>query len=409
MTETVPGAGIPGELGRLDMRELTADPYGMLARIREFTAAFAIETNGYRMWLITRYDDARKVLGDSTVLKDLIEHRQQINAHCMVREQPRAHLPHASRRSFLDRDGEDHRRLRSLVGVAFTPARLAGWRPRVEQLADELLDGLPVGEPVDLVATYARPIAGTIICELLGIPRSEWSLLAARESAMITSPVISEIEQAAVELHRFGKDLLERKRAHPGNDLCTRLLREHDESKLTDEELVSTYILLIVAGMEPASAIGNGLLALLTNPTELARLMAEPALFSDAVDEIVRSESPFRFLPPRVTSAPVELDGVTIPAGELVVVSPAAANRDPARFENPDEFSVLRSTTGHLGFGYGAHRCLGAELGKLEAATALRLLFGRFPRTRMLGQAEQVRWRPGKFMRRLDTFPVILG
>jgi cytochrome P450 PksS len=401
--------GIPEVLGRIRMTDLMADPYGTLAGIRESTPAFAIENNGYRMWAITRYHDVRKVLAEPTVLRDLVENRHEINSHCIVREMQRAHLPHGSRRSFFDRDGENHHRLRSLVGNVFTPARLTELRPRVEKLANELIDNLPIGEPVDLAEKFARPIAGTIICELIGIPPNEQNMLAAVESEMITSPIISEIEKAVGELHVFAKNLAKIKREQPGDDLCTRLLRLHDEAKMSEDELISTYILMMVGGMEPSSAIGNGVFALLTNRTELAKVLADPERFTDCVDEIVRYESPFRFVPPRYTSAPVELDGVTIPAGELLLISLAAANRDPARFDEPDVFDLDRNTTGHLGFGHGVHRCLGSELGKVETATALRTLFQRFPHTRLVDPPEQARWRPGKFMRRLDTLPVILN
>ncbi|WP_434444364.1 cytochrome P450 [Lentzea sp. E54] len=408
MIPTREDSGIPAELGRIKMSDLMADPYGTLASVRESGPAFAIENNGYRMWAITRYADVRRILADPTVLRDLVEHRREINTHCLIRVQRRAHLPHGSRRSFFDRDGEHHHRLRSLVGNVFTPRRLAEWRPRVEKLVGDLLDTLPVGRPVDLAAELARPIAGTIVCELLGIPADEQNLLAATESEMITSPVIEEIERAAEELHRFAKHLAATKRAAPGDDLCTRLLRLHEEAKMTEEELVSTYILLMVGGMEPASAIGNGAFSLLTHPDQLAILLDRPEQFPAAVEEIIRYESPFRFVPPRYTSAPLELDGVTIPAGELLLISPAAANRDPARFEQPDVFDVLRATTGHLGFGHGAHRCLGAELGRLETATALRLLFQRYPQTRLATLPELADWRPGKFMRRLGSLTVVL-
>ncbi|WP_410604759.1 cytochrome P450 family protein [Amycolatopsis sp. lyj-90] len=400
--------GIPEVLGRIRMKDLMVDPYGTLAGVREATPAFAIENNGYRMWAITRYHDVRKVLADPTVLRDLVEHRREINSHCMVREMPRAHLPHGSRRGFFDRDGESHRHLRGLVGNVFTPARLAALRPRVEKLADELLDTLPVGEPVELIGSFARPIAGTIICELLGVIPDEQNMLAANESEMITSSNISEIEKAVGELHAFAKKLAEEKREEPGDDLSTRLLRLYENNEMSEDELISTYILILVGGMEPSSAIGNGVFALLSNPGQLAKVLAEPELFTECVNEVVRYESPFRFVPPRYTSAPLELDGVTIPAGELLLISPAAANRDPARFDEPDVFDVERNTTGHLGFGHGVHRCLGSELGKIETATALRTLFRRFPDTRLVDPPERASWRPGKFMRRLDALPVIL-
>jgi cytochrome P450 len=409
MNAIQPQGEIPQTLGRIKMTDLMADPYETLARVRESTPALAIENNGYRMWAITRYDDVRRVLADPTVLRDLVEHRREINTHCLVRVQRRAHLPHGSRRSFFDRDGENHHRLRALVGNVFTPAKLDELRPRVEEIAQDLLDVMPLGEPVDLAAKFARPIAGTIICELLGIPVDEQSMLATLEGEMITSPVISEIEEAAQKLLEFAKQLAAVKRREPGDDLSTRLLRLHEEARMTEDELLSTYILLMVGGMEPSSAIGNGVFTLLNHPGQLARLLAQPQLFAAAVEEIVRYESPFRFVPPRYTSAPLHLDGVTVPAGELLLISLAAANRDPAHFPEPDVFDVDRAPAGHLGFGHGVHRCLGAELGKIETATALRMLFQRFPNTRLASPAESPRWRPGKFMRRLETLPVILG
>ncbi|ANN15821.1 hypothetical protein SD37_09280 [Amycolatopsis orientalis] len=399
---------VPTELGRIKSRDLMTDPYGTLAKVRESSPAYPIENNGYRMWAITRYEDVRKVLADPTVLRDLVAHRHAINSHCLIKEQQRAHLPHGSRRSFFDRDGEHHHRLRALVGNVFTPAKLAELRPRSQRLADELTNALPVGEPVDIAADLARPMAGTIICELLGIPTTEVNLLATQVTEMITSPIISEIEKAAEELHTFSKDLLALKRREPADDLCTTLMHLHDQGQLTEDELTSTYVLVLVGGMGPSIAIGNGAFTLLNNPEELAKLLADPTLFEKAVDELVRYESNFRFVPPRYTSAPIEVGGVTIPAGELLLISPAAANRDPDFFDDPDVFDVDRSTKGHLGFGHGAHRCLGAQLGKIETATALRTLFQRYPRTELLLPPEEIQWRPGKFVRRLQALPVIL-
>jgi cytochrome P450 PksS len=400
---------IPPVLGRVPMRDLMTAPYPTLAAIRESTPAFAVENNGYRMWVITRYEDVRQVLSDPSVRRDLVAHRKEINSHCLVRVQQRAHLPHGSRRSFFDRDGDEHRRLRGLVGNIFSPGRLVALRADTERITAELLDKLPVGEPVDLLDRFARPLAGTVICDLVGVPVDERNMLAVLETEMITSPVITEIEEAAQRLHDFSVELVALKREQPRDDLFTALLHRHDEGRMSLDELTSTYVLLLVGGMEPASAIGNGVFTLLTNPDQTARLLADPSLFAGCVDEIVRYESPFRFVPPRYTTAPIELDGVTIPAGELLLISLAAANRDPARFPEPDSFDPDRDTKGHLGFGYGVHRCLGAELGRIETATALRALFERFPRTRLTVPPDDAVWRPGKFMRRLDTLPVILN
>jgi cytochrome P450 len=399
---------IPEVLGRLRMADLMVDPYPTLAAFRESAPAVAVENNGYRMWLVTRYEDVRRVLADDTVGRDLIEHRRDINSRCMVRPDQRARLPHGSRRSFFDRDGEHHRRLRGMVGNVFSPAQVAQLRPAVERLVEDLLDGLPVGEPIDLAAEFARPLAGTIICDMLGIPRHGREEFPVLETEMITSPVIGEIEQAARRLYEFAIDMVEVKRERPGDDLYTDLLRMHEQGRMSLDELTSTYILLLVGGMEPSTAIGNGVITLLRHPDELARLVADPDLFGPALEEILRYESPFRLVPPRRAGAALTLDGVTIPAGELILVSLAAANRDPAQYDDPDTFDATRRPHGHLGFGHGPHRCLGATLGRLETETALRRLFARFPATRLAMPDQTPDWRQGKFMRRLGTLPVIL-
>ncbi|MET8759945.1 cytochrome P450 [Lentzea sp. NPDC004782] len=399
---------IPDVLGKISMRDLVIDPYGTLAAIRESSAAFAVESVGYRMWVITRYDDVRRVLADPSVLRDLVEHRREINAHCMVRPMRKAHLPHDSRRSLFDRDGDDHHRLRALVGGAFTPARLKELGSKVERVAKELVETLPAGEPVDLVSRFAIPLAGTVGLQILGVSAGDRDELAAMSRAMIGSLDIDEIERAAQGLFDYAKRLIAIKKVQPGDDLCTSLLRAHEDGQMSADELASTYILMIIASFEPASSIGSGALALLSHPDQLARLITEPELFPACVEEIVRYESPFRFVPPRYTAAPLQLDGVTIPAGELLLISPAAANRDPARFPSPDEFDMTRQTSGHLGFGHGTHRCLGAGLGRVQTAIALRTLFQRFPHTSLAEPADQAHWQPGKFMRRLADLPVIL-
>ena len=398
----------PEQLERLSMRDLKNDPYPRLAELRETAPAIAVENNGYRMWLVTRYHDVRKVLAHKSVARDLVANRREINSHCLVREQQRAHLPHGSRRSFFDRDGEAHRHLRNLVGDVFMSARVTQMTPQIEQLVERLLGDLPAGEPIDLMARFARPIATTIISDITGIPAESSEFLPVLETEMITSPVISEIEQAARRLHEFAIGMAALKREQPGDDLFTALLRSREQGEMTEDELTSTYIVLLVGGMEPATAIGTGVHTLLKHPNQLATLIAEPDLFGDSVEEILRFESPFRMVPPRFSLEPIELDEVTIPARELILISPAAANRDPSRFDEPDTFDAKRCPQGHLGFGYGPHRCLGADLGRMETTTALRMLFQRFPRT-TLALPDTADWRPGKFMRRLDTLPVILN
>lgn len=395
---------------KLVTRAFMHDPYPALAALREAGPAAVVENNGFRMWVVTRYRDAVRVLADPAFGKDIVQRRREVVTQCMVRPERRARLPHASRRSVLDRDGEDHRRLRAVLGGMFSPARLSEYRPALERLAADLLDRLPTGGPVDLIGRFARPLSATFIADVLGVPADDRDGFPRWETAMLTAPVIKEIEEAGQNLYDFALRMIDRKRRKPADDVFTTLLRLHDEdATLDDDELASTYIVLLVGGSEPTSAIGNGLLLLLTNPDQMAALRAEPGLLAGCVEEILRYESPFRMLPPRISDQPLELDGVTIPAGELILVSIAAANRDPDRFADPDRFDLTHLAKGHLGFGHGAHRCIGAELGRLETTIALREFVTRFPASRLAVPPDEVQWRPGTFMRRLDNLPVLLG
>jgi len=228
------------------------------------------------------------------------------------------------------------------------------------------------------------------------------------ETALLTAPSKAEVEDAARQWQRFAGEMIAWKRARPGDDLLTELVRAADAGGLDGDELTSMIPFLLTAGTEPASLIANAVLVLLSHPRELARLRENPDLMAACVEEVLRFESPFRMLVPRFTDHPVELAGVTIPAGELLLISAGAANRDPARFPDPDRFDITRDAHGHLGFSHGVHRCLGAELGRLETAVALTTLFAGYPDTELAGTAADVTWRPGMFMRRLDSLPVVL-
>jgi cytochrome P450 len=225
----------------------------------------------------------------------------------------------------------------------------------------------------------------------------------------LTAPSIEEVESAGRHLHEFALEVIELKRTAPADDLFTYLVRAEQDGVLDRMELMSMITLLLIAGLEPTSVIGSGVLTLVSHPGQLAILLADPALMADSVEEILRYETPFRMLTPRYLDHPLELENVTIPAGELILVSTGAANRDPGAFADPDRFDVTRCPKGHLGFSHGKHRCLGAELGRLETTIALDRLFRRFPDMRLVTGPDQVTWRPGIFMRRLDSLSVLLG
>lgn len=390
-------------------RSFMRDPYPTLAALRSTHAAVPVENGGFRMWVITRYEDARTLLADSTLHRDLIKHRHEVVGQNLIDAGRKPKLPRELRRSMLDQDGADHRRMRAVVARHFTPSRLAKHRPRIEQVAGELLDRLPVREPVDIIDAYARPLSAICLSEMLGVPEGSRSEFPVWETAILTAPTKAEVEDAGRGMRSFAEEMIALKRAEPADDLFTTVVEAASDGALNDAELISMVTLLLIAGLEPASAIGSGIRVLLGHPGELERLRADPKLISACVEEVLRFETPFRMLTPRYLDHPLELNGATIPAGELLLISTGAANRDPVQFDHPDRFDITRDTSKHLGFSHGRHRCLGAELGRLETAVGLSTLFARFPEIRLAATDDEIRWRPGMFMRRLDSLPVVVG
>jgi cytochrome P450 len=390
-------------------RALLQNPYPVLTGLREETAAFPMEGNGFRMWVVTRYADIRRILGGPDLRKDVVETRRQRVMQSMVRPERRARVPARSRRSLLDRDGEDHRRLRDMLQAEFRPQRLEARRPRVQDLAHRLVEALPAGEIVDLHAALSLPLAVTTVSELVGLPEAFRSRFPPLASGILTGTAVAEIEQAGEDMHDLALEIIEAKRAEPGPDLYTQLLRRHDEGALDADELASMIIVLLIGGLEPAMAISNGVMLLITHPNQQERLRAEPDRLGGCVEEVIRYESPFRMLPPRFSDRPVELEDVTIPAGEMIIFCVASGNRDPRQVDDGDRFDITRTRTAHLSFGHGPHRCLGAELGRIQTGETIAAFFRRFHSASLAVDPARIRWRPSTFLRRVDSLPVALG
>ncbi|WP_216893557.1 cytochrome P450 [Nocardia alni] len=393
---------------KLITREFMRDPYPTLRLIQRLSPAVPVINNGFRMWVVTRYDDVHTILADPELGKDLVGRRRQVVPQSMIRPERKARFAPESRRSVLDRDGADHHRLRTVLGPMFSPGRLTDYRLRLERVADRLADGFCAGARIDAVDQFARPFSATFASELLGIPEGERDGFPVWETEMLTAPTIERIEAGGRLLYEFALRMVEFKRAEPGDDLFTWLLSLHDdEGRIDADELASTIIMLTVAASEPTVAIGNGLLLLLSRPEELAKARALD--YQGCVDEILRFESPFRMLPPRFFDRPLELGEVTLAPGELILLSVASANRDPRRFPDPDRFDVARTGRGHLGFGFGTHRCMGAQLGRMATEIGLRALLDRFPGSTLRIPAQDAEWRLGTFLRRLDNLPITLA
>ncbi|MFG3288301.1 cytochrome P450 [Streptomyces sp. NPDC048179] len=387
----------------VDPVELLADPYAVYARLREAGPVHRVAgTDGLPAWLVTRYEDVRQALADPRFSLD--------KAHAKPGGYRGFALPPALDANLLNMDPPDHTRVRRLVSQAFTPRRVALLREPVRRTADALLDAIaPLGR-ADLIAAYAGPLPIVVICELLGVAEEDrpdfrsWT-----DALVVPDPARPERTKEAVgALLGFFARLLARKRAEPADDLVSAMIAVRDEEdRLSEDELMSLVFLILFAGYENiVHLIGNATLALLRNPAQLAALRADPGLLGPAVEELARYDGPAPLAIRRFPTEDVTLGGVTVPAGETVLLSLAAAHRDPRRFPDPDRLDLGRDATGHLALGHGIHYCLGAPLARLETEIALGALLDRFPGLELEVPVDQLSWRPSMRTRGLLALPV---
>jgi len=337
--------------------------------------------------------------------------------------------PHASSRSdgslgpqpledsFIGMDAPDHTRLRRLVSMAFTPKAVAGHRERISAVAADLLDACPTDRPIDLITDFAAPLPMAVICDLLGLPPSErarfsrWGevLIAALDRTR-TLDMARRVRQADAELRSYLAAVVAERRRRPADDLVSALARAADaDDRLSDDEIVSTLTLLLIAGFETTvNLVGTGTLNLLRSPDQLTDVVSDPAeRVGDLVEEALRFEGAVMFTFRRALDTIDLGDGALVPQGDVVVLGLAGANRDPSVFESPDTFDVQRENAReHLAFASGAHYCLGAALARLEAEIAWQTLFTRHPNLRSSGEPI---YRPSPIIRGLDHLPVTLG
>ncbi|MEU6606099.1 cytochrome P450 [Streptomyces shenzhenensis] len=376
-------------------------PYDVYRRLRDSAPVHRITgPDGTPAWLVTRYDDVRDALADPRLSLD--------KRYATAGTYKGFSLPPALDANLLNMDPPDHTRVRRLVGRAFTPRRVQGLRAPIRRTADTLLDALGPHGSADLVAAYAAPLPITVICDLLGIPdqhRLDFRIWT--DSLVAPDPARPEAgKEAVVAMLAYFTRLLRDKRAEPGDDLLSDLISVRDDGdRLSEDELMSLAFLILFAGYENAvQLIGNSVLALLSHPDQLAALRRDPGLLPGAVEEFARYEGPALLAIRRFPVEDVTIGGVTVPAGETVWVSPAAANRDPARFPDPDRLDLGRDAGGHLTLGHGIHYCLGAPLARAETEIALAALLDRFPDL-ALGDGE-LRWRRSLRARGLVALPV---
>jgi len=394
------------------------DPFPMYDDLRENSPVYRSELG---MWMVSRHADCLAVLRDRAASSDAIN----VNPERMPEgfrpgidpDDPMAAAMRAAR-PFLFMDPPDHTRLRGLVAKAFTPKVVESLRPRTQVIVDELLDGIAATSgPVDLVRSFAYPLPVRVICDLLGVPFEDqelfgdWSAALARglDPDFLLSPeVIAERQVALGQFTQYFFELLSDRRKNPGDDLLSALVAVEEEGEvLTEVEMLSTSILLLVAGHETTvNLISGGIVALLDFPEQRARFQEDPSVARTGVDELLRYVSPVQ-LTGRSLLADLEVGGITIPAGDFVMLLLASANHDPQQFDDPESLDVARTPNNHLGFGFGLHHCLGAPLARMETQVAVTSLMRRFPDLTLA--VDRPEYRSHVILRGMEVLPVTVG
>jgi cytochrome P450 len=357
-------------------------------------------------WLLTRYEDVRAMLADPR----FSSHRGlAVNP---IREMPpeAAHLVEVQPGQFIGMDPPEHTRYRRLLTGQFTVRRMKSLTPRVAQIVEEHLSAMAdQAPPLDLVQAFALPVPSLVICELLGVPYSDRAVFQRRSRTLLSMETdIPELLRVREAIRAYMLELVQEKRRHPKDDLLSGLVHlQDDEGGLTDEELINIGNLLLIAGHETtANMLALGTLTLLAHPDQLTALREHPELIAPAVEELLRYLTIVQFGLVRVATADVELGGKLISAGEPVVGSVAAANRDPAQFPDPDRLDLSREYSPHLAFGHGVHQCLGQQLARVEMTVGFRALLERFPSLRLAVPQEQIRMRDDMFIYGVHELPV---
>ncbi|MFD1673763.1 cytochrome P450 [Alicyclobacillus fodiniaquatilis] len=377
------------------MTSIQQDRYPVYDQLRSNTPVLAepsaTSLRTYTTWHLTRYDDCLTALRDPRFVHE--ERKYLAPEVCEEPGENISSLTSSQRNWMLFKDPPDHTRLRSLVQRAFTPKIVQNLQPRMEHITTMLLDEMEAQTEVDLVQAYAFPLPVMIIATLLGVPMQDreqfraWSnILFQSLDFLVSDTTWEQASQAVDALRAYLRDIVHERVKQPQDDLISGMVRARDEhGKLSEDELLDNCILMLAAGHETTvNLIANGVYLLLREPEALVQLQRDWTLLPSAVEEILRYESPIQ-VTTRFVSEDVQLGDVTLKKGDYVSPWLGAANRDPAKFTEPDRFDITRDPNRHLAFGQGIHFCLGAPLARLEGQVAIKAYFQRFPKSTFVG------------------------
>lgn len=403
-TEGLPAIGSP---------EFAADPHRHYTWLREHAPVAQTRIDYGPMsepvWVLARYQDCRAMLTDPRLP------RSPGDGPAMAAGLPE-HIRMMSEESLIMKDGAEHKRLRALVAKPFTPKVIERLGERVRALATERLDALAGQDVLDLRQEYALPIPFTVIAEMVGVDEADRARFQLGVTAMLSDfeGTREDWDTKIRDLVGFVRELVDRKRAEPAEDILTGLVQaEEDGDRLSKDELVAMVFTLIVAGYETTfNLITNAVVTLLDHPEDLARLREAPedtALWRSAVEEIVRFAGPIGGTKPATAVEDITWYGQTVPAGSAVIPLLGSANRDPAAFDEPDRFDISRTPNHHLGFGHGPHFCLGSNLARMEARVAVQVLLARHPEISLAVPRDELAFEPMPLWTRYQQLPVHLG
>jgi cytochrome P450 len=390
--------------------QVRANPYPTYKALREEDPVKWSDL--LQAWLLTAYDQVFAVLKDPERFSS--ERQRATNRFVQaMQEQEERVGPLRRTPTMLNSDPPAHTRMRNLVNKAFTPRVVEKMRPHIQDITNELLDTAPEPGKLDVIGDLAAPLPVIVIAEMLGVsPRDrlqfkEWSNDIARTlgGPLQAMDTLERAQSSSLALREYFQRVIAERRREPKDDLISGLIAAEEQGDLlSEDELLATCVLLLVAGNETTTnLIGNGMLALLRNPDQLKRLQDDPSLITTAVEELLRYDGPVQATS-RVATEPVELGGKRMEPGQVLITFLGAANHDPARFDEPERLDLGRQDNRHMAFGHGIHFCLGAPLARVEGQIAIRTLLEWLPDPRP--EFEEPDWGNSFILRGLRTLPI---